>query len=316
MNSWISEKVVIYSNQTQHMNLSPDVFDNHCINTRCVICIDENHTEEKCDWTTISFIATKANNQDLIFKLTQAGTMDWDAGLNGACKGNHTKLVKYIISKGAKITGHTFSFACEHPDTETLEILFSFLTPCQISELPHIMDFFQFLMQNNKVNIVFRLMEKSVVSEIFLFLEACEANSTIVAEAMIKRGGVNYIKTSRGIHTGFLSACVYGCLDIISMLIEKYQAKGFEDGMCWAVKAKQTNVILLLKKYGAYDGGLLLSRKNRVDELKHYLNQIVCRDILQTLSDFIDIEYTGDTYNKILSDLVRRSSFSSKYLPM
>ena len=307
------------------MNLLPFVLENRCINIRRVFCIDKNDAESErelfCflsnhytilpkvllnslikhyDWASISFVAAKANKQDIIFQLTQAGTINWNTGLNGACKGKHAEHVKYMISKGAKITGHTLSIACEHSDTETFETLLALLDCSRVSKLPGLADFLRFLMKDNKVSIVFRFMKKVPICDEAVFLLACEENSTIVAEAMIQQGALSGDKLLKNIEVGLLKACERGHLEIISLLIEKYGAENIQQAMYWAVEYKQTNVIFLLKKYGAYDGGLIAAHKKRSDQITCYFKQILCRDILQILSRFIQINYGGSAYGAAL----------------
>ena len=73
------------------------------------------------------FDAAEVNNQALLRELIEQQKIDWDEGLKGACKGGHTELVKYMISKGARVTIDILLQACESSHSNLVTFFASLL---------------------------------------------------------------------------------------------------------------------------------------------------------------------------------------------
>ena len=260
--------------------------------------------EKHCDWAHVSFNAAKVNRKDLLIKLAEAKTIRWNAALNGACKGKHLELIKYTMSHGAKIVVDTFALAAEHDDTAIFEYLLSHLNDEQLTPFLARDSFIRVFARICNVKLVNWLIERLNGNLLFfLFRCACEKNGLVCAEAIMKKGQSKSVVSQIDIQIGFESACHNGHIDMIPFLVH-HGANNFQAGLCCAVVNYHTDIVKLMKTYGAQDNGLLEEHQQRVDRVYNYLNSALCRDILTTLSTFIDIEYQSPTICKIICCLV------------
>ena len=250
--------------------------------------------QQRCDWADVSFTAANTNNKEFILNLVEAKVVDWNSGLDGACAGKHIELIKYMISHGAQVTVDTLILAGHPTDTTALEYLFSYLNDEQLAPFFEHNPFLRVLTRISNTNVVKWLLKRiSHFALPLVFRLACQENGKVFAEAIMNDQQLKGFISRKDIEISFNSACLGGHIEMIHFLIG-HGARGFQEGLRYAVINYRLNVLRLMKKYGAEDEGLLAEHEKRMDKIRNYLNSVLCRDILTSLIEFIDIEYEGE----------------------
>ena len=243
---------------------------------------------------------------------------DWEKILSGAClRGNLQLVQQSIVTQGAKITGDALFYACSLETPDVLDYLISQLNDTHFGDNLCWGPFLEGLIKAKKISLAVRLMERVLKVATFAFLDlmvaACRQNCIELAEVLIQKAKIK--KSSQLVcmlQEGLKVACFMGHADMLCFLINhgannfddgllnaswgghvhiihtmiKHGATNVQKGMDCAILSQKLNAILVLKKYGANDHGLLDNFQQKLDKITNCLDQVVCRDVLDSLISF------------------------------
>ena len=257
---------------------------------------------EKCDWNSVNNAAAESNQLDIISELEKQGRIDWGRILYGACTGGHLNLVQQSINRGATITGDALFIACQLDDPIILDYLITLLNNTNFKDEELWTVFLIGLLRNRKMKLAYWLMKKvrKVVGESFLEeaidIGCCEESVAFLDKMMKKTKNKKLSK--KCLDWILIRACASGNLDIVKWGM-KHKAQNIQDGMDAAIKYFNTNVIRLMKTYGADDYDLLDIYNNMINNIKPCLHFLFCRDVVTMLCEFIDIDYDDEVVESI-----------------